>query len=129
MATLAAQVADAFIKFRTVCKEVPGRVHALSNEVADLQLVLQYLSAVTDERRQQTSDDQLHIPILVSQAEEILQEIKKIVEALTKICASSNRVFLRASQWRKFDPKLRSLKDAINAIKSSINLLIGASNS
>ena len=104
-------------------------MHALSNEVADLQLVLQYLSAVTDERRQQTSDDQLHIPILVSQAEEILQEIKKIVEALTKICASSNRVFLRASQWRKFDPKLRSLKDAINAIKSSINLLIGASNS
>ena len=116
-------------KLRTVCKEVPGRVHALSNEVADLQVVLQQLTAVAEERRQLTSDDQLHIPSLVSQAEEKLKEIKKIVEALAKLCASNNKVFLRASQWRKFDPKLKSLKDDINAIKSSLNLLIGASNS
>ena len=98
VATLATQVADAFITFRTICKELTGRVHALSNEVADLQVVLQQLTAVIEERRHLTNDDQLHIPSLVSQAPEKLEEIKKIVEALINLCASGNKVFLRASQ-------------------------------
>jgi hypothetical protein len=61
LATLAARAADALNKFRRVCAEVPAIVHALSNEVADLHVVLQQLTAIVKERRYLIDGDQCHI--------------------------------------------------------------------
>jgi enamine deaminase RidA (YjgF/YER057c/UK114 family) len=50
VATLAAQIAAALSDLRTLCKQLPGRLHALSNEVSDVEVVLIQVAKVIEER-------------------------------------------------------------------------------
>jgi archaellum component FlaC len=128
IATIAAQVGVAFKKLREVCVELPGRVHALSNEVNDLEVVLYQLGSVVQEQHGLTDNDQAAIGSLIAQARERLEELRKIVERLVAVCTNRPTMF-RATVWRSLYPKLQSLQEEIRDIKSSLNVLIGASNS
>ena len=128
LATLAAQVGRAFIKLRESCLELPGRIIALSNEVADLEIVLHQLKTVLEERQQLNDIDQYEIGQLIVQARERMQEMLSILNHLDDVCARRTTI-LRASLWRKVHPKLQSLQEEIRTIKNSLNILIGASNS
>ena len=52
VAGLAAKTGRAFYDLRSACKSLPGRLHALSNEVVDLELVLHQVAALAEKRAQ-----------------------------------------------------------------------------
>lgn len=128
LATLTAQLGVRFQKLRETCAELPGRIHALNDEVADLEVVLIQLSSVIQERNCFTENDGLTMDHLMLQAREKLEEINTIIERLTAVCCRKTLV-PRASLWRKLHPKLQSLQEEIKVIKSSLIMLLGASNS
>ena len=128
VATLAGQVGKAFAELRRDCSELPGRLHALSNEVADIDFVLRQVASVLQERNGLSDNDANSIPPLITQADAKLKELKGILDRLAETC-TRRRVLLRASVWRKWHPKLQALQADIRAIKCSLNVLLGASNS
>lgn len=128
IATVAAQVTTAFAELRKDSVELPGRLHALSNEVADIEFVLYQVAAVLQERNCLSDDDKQSIPALLGQADAKLKQLKNILDRLAGLC-TRRRVLLRASVWRKWLPKLQELQADIRGIKCSLNVLLGASNS
>lgn len=52
VAALAAKTGSAFHHLRSACKTLPGRLHALSNEVTNIELVLRQVAAVVEKRAQ-----------------------------------------------------------------------------
>ncbi|KAF6220492.1 hypothetical protein HO133_002925 [Letharia lupina] len=113
-AILAAQISTAFAELRNDTAELPGRLHALSNEVADIEFVLYQVVAALQERNCMSDSDQGSIP--------------DIFDYLAGSC-TRRRVLWRAAVWRKWLPKLQALQADVRAIKCSLNVLLGASNS
>ena len=128
IATVAAQVGAAFAELRKDCTELPGRLHALKNEVADVEFVLHQVAAVLKERNCLSDTDKASIPTLLSQADVKLKDLEVILDRFKGSC-TTRRVLSRASVWRKWQPKLQALQIDIRAVKCSLNVLLGASNS
>lgn len=128
IATLAGQIGTAFAELRRDCIELPGRLHALSNEVADIEFVLHQVAAVLQERNCLSDNDKGSIPVLLQQTDGKLTEVKSILDHLAGTC-TRKRVLLRASVWRKWYPRIQTLQADIRTIKCSLNVLLGASNS
>ena len=128
IASLASYVCAAFAELRKDCSELPARLDALSNEVADIEFVLHQVAAVLQERNCLSDSDKESIPALLKQAEVKLKALKEILDQLRGSCAA-RKVLLRASVWRKWLPKLQALQRDIRTVKCSLNVLLGASNS
>jgi hypothetical protein len=128
IAALAGQIGSAFAALRTMCKDMPGRLHALNNEVADFEVVLYQVAAIIKERTSLPATDETTITQLLQQAKAKLNELKDIVEYLIATCTERG-VIIRASAWRKGQPRLQALQEDIKTIKGSLNIIIGASNS
>lgn len=131
LATLAASTGAAFKELRGLCRDLPGRLHALSNEVADIELVLHQVATVFEKRARDPTlkDQQAHIPHLLNQARSKLYELRAIVLALIEICKTAKIPIFRAHAWRKNQPRLQALQEDIKTIKCSLNIMLGASNS
>src|SRR5947207_9001344 len=83
VATIAGQIRTAFADLRSICRILPGRVHALNNEVADLEIVLLELATLIKRRAVLPADsEQLAIPHLLKQANIKLVELQSIVGRL-----------------------------------------------
>ena len=128
VATVAAQIGSVFAELRTHCIELPGRLHALNNEVADIEVVLYQVAAAVNDRSSLPASDQTAIPQLLKQAKTKLSELNDIIERLAATC-DRKKVILRASAWRKEQPKLQALQEDIKTVKCSLNIMLGASNS
>ncbi|KAH8645547.1 ankyrin repeat-containing domain protein [Tricladium varicosporioides] len=133
VATLAAKVTVTISKMRAIY-ELPGRLHAINNEVADLEVVLRQISTITTERKalQQLpaptcSDDAL--PNLLSRADDKLRKLKQILERLLKSCVGGGKFVARAKVWCIEKSKLHDLQDELHVIKASLNVMLGASHS
>jgi TolA-binding protein len=130
VATVAASTCRAFADLRALCKSLPGRLHALNNEVADIEVVLIQVATVFDERAYSIPEKhQQAIPRLLDQANDKLNQLQSTIEQLTKLYASTKIVVLQAHTWRREQPKLRALQEDIKTIKCNLNILLGASNS
>lgn len=131
VAGLAAKTAQVFDDLRSSCKTLPGRLHALSNEVSDLELVLRQVASVVDERANDPilRDQRCHIPQLMKQAQSKLGELRSIVEKLRDVCTVGKVPLLNVYAWRKDQPKLQMLQEDIRTVKCSLNIMLGASNS
>jgi Fungal N-terminal domain of STAND proteins len=129
IATLAAQTGAAFHRLRETCNALPGRLLALVNEVADLEAVLREVAHLTHDRRRDLLGKSSYISQLLSQATSKLTELKGLVDKLDKACAQTKIPLVKARAWRKAQSKLLHLQEGIKTIKSSLNVLIGASNS
>jgi hypothetical protein len=129
--TLVAQCSDAFCKLRDVCKTLPGRLHALNNEIADLHGVLNDVTALMYERDRNSipQDEQTNIIRITSHLNAELAELKSIVEKLTASCDQSPIPLLQAKAWSRVQKKLLSVQEDIRTAKSQLNILLGASNS
>ena len=131
VAGMAASTGRTFQELRSLCKTLPGRLHALSNEVADIELVLNQVAAVFRER----GNDpvlQAHvsgIPTLVEGANSKLQELKSIIERFSQSCRGNRVSWSGAYLWRKDQARLQILQEDIRSIKCSLNIMLGASNS
>ena len=131
VASLAAKTARTFNDLRVTCKTLPGRLHALSNEVSDLELVLRQVASVFDQRRNDPvlKDNECHIPQLMTQAQSKLEELRAIVQKLCDICANAKIPLLNVHAWRRDQPRLQRLQEDIQTVKCSLNVMLGASNS
>ena len=131
VASLAAKTGRAFGELRNLCKTLPGRLHALSNEVADIELVLYQVATVYKSREAEPSlqDENAEIWYLLEEAQKKLEELRAIIVRLTSICERTKAPVLGAISWRKDQQKLQALQDEIKGIKCSLNIMLGASNS
>lgn len=129
VATFAAQICSALSELRSLCQSLPGRLHAVNNEVADLELVLFQVAALIKGRACLPESKQSAIPHLLKQASAKLVELKSIVDRLAITCRNSKIPLLGANAWRKEQRKLEELQDDIRTVKCSLNIMLGASNS
>ncbi|KAI9843806.1 MAG: hypothetical protein M1837_006066 [Sclerophora amabilis] len=131
VATLAASTGRAFGDLRDLCKTLPGRLHALSNEVADIELVLHQVASVVEKRACNSilQDQHDNIPQLLKQGQAKLEELRTIIQKITEVCRRTKIPLLRVHSWRKDQPKLQALQEDIKIVKCSLNVMLGASNS
>ncbi|KAF2149926.1 hypothetical protein K461DRAFT_245163 [Myriangium duriaei CBS 260.36] len=129
IATLAAQVSSAFAKLRTLCRELPGRLYALNNEVADLECILGQLGLLIQTRQIHLGDNCYALPRILRQARDRLEELQVVIEKLTSAYRIAKVKLSAAGTWRKLHPKLQTIQDDLKGIKSNMNLILGASNS
>ncbi|KAL9010795.1 MAG: hypothetical protein Q9173_004301 [Seirophora scorigena] len=131
VAGLAASTSRAFQELRSLCKTLPGRLHALSNEVADFELVLHQVAIAFEERSTDPlfKDHASSIPKVLQGADCKLEELGAIVQKFSRSCRGSRALFIEALTWRKDLPKLQGLQEDIRTIKCNLNILLGASNS
>ncbi|KAK4206773.1 hypothetical protein QBC37DRAFT_457664 [Rhypophila decipiens] len=124
LAGLAASTCTAISDLRALCKGVPGRLHAVSNEVADLELVLTQVATLLQDRAVLSSSAQLGpLPHLLSQARNKLREVSAIVQRLKAVSTNSKFPLSAAKAWRKEQGQLQTLQDDIRTVKSSLNIL------
>lgn len=129
VAELAGAICSAIATLRSICKSLPGRLHGVNNEVADLELVLSQLALLLKERAVLPDSEHSAIPHLLRQARLKLTELETIVRRLTTACTASRILLLGASIWRKEQSRLQALQDDISTVKSSLNIMLGASSS
>lgn len=127
--TLASQTCSALSELRSVFQSLPGRLHAVNNEVADLNFVLFQVSSLIEDRSCLPESKFSAIPHILGQAGKKLLEIKNIVSKLTRACGATRTPIVWANLWRKEQGRLQSLQDDIRAIKANLNIMLGASNS
>ena len=127
----AASTGRAFKELRELCNTLPGRLHALSNEVSDIELVLYQVASVVEKRTGDLAlkEQEPHIQHLLDQAGSKLSELRTIVETLMDIVKKTKIPIFRAHAWRKNQPRLQALQEDIKTVKCSLNIMLGASNS
>jgi hypothetical protein len=133
VATTATKVSSALSDLRRLCKTLPNRLHALNNEISDIEVVLYQVAKVVEERScsliAMTETDRDTIPQILKKAETKLTELKEIIDRISLATTRGSVALLRAGLWRKEQPKLEALQEDIKAIKSNLNVILGASNS
>lgn len=131
VASLAAKTCTTFAKLRGLHKAIPGRLHALNNEVVDIELVLYQVAALVREREARLSREreQADIEHLVEQAKTKLDQLRAIVNRLCNTCIDTKLSPFRGYRWHKEQETLQDLQNGINSIKCSLNIILGASHS
>ncbi|KAK4203616.1 hypothetical protein QBC40DRAFT_21245 [Triangularia verruculosa] len=131
VASLAASTCSAISELRSLCKGLPGRIHAVGNEVADLEVVLSQVATLLKERSNLLGSQQTisAIPHLLVQARLKLSQLAAIVERLTAASLDYKIPVIKAGIWLKEQGRLQTLQEDIRTVKSSLNILLGASNS
>ena len=111
ISAIAASTARAFKELRKLCTTLPGRLHALSNEVSDIELVLYQVALVIEKRAGEATlkKQEAHIQHLLNQAGSKLGELRTIVESLAVIVKTTKLPIFRAHAWRKNQPRLQAL--------------------
>lgn len=121
--TLISQITKAFHNLREVCRNLPGRLHALNNEVVDLRAILQDLEAIA------TQPGHTNVTTALDQLRARLRELHDILLVLGDACSRSKIPLVQARQWSKVHRKLLSLQEDIKTQKSHLHIALGASHS
>ena len=129
VATLAGRICTAFADLRSLCRSLPGRLHALNNEVADLEIVLCELASLIESRAVLPDSKQSAIPHLLTQANIKLVELQSIVGRLRTTRRDTKIPIVAANLFRTEQSKLQTLQEDIRSVKCNLNILLGASKS
>lgn len=98
VATLAVQTSNTFNDLRTLCRRLPGRIHAVNNEVSDLELILLQVASLLEERSSYLPESkQSIIPNLLHETTENLTEIKTITNRFINVCRRTTLSLLVAN--------------------------------
>lgn len=127
---IAAQVSHILAEIRGDWDALPGRIHALNNEVQDFNAVLHQVAIAV--RKVSALDEHGHAaPAFVAQicrGKTSLLELKTILERLLAAGSKKRDAIPRVLLWRSEQRRV-VLHDEIKQVKSSLNDLLGASNS
>lgn len=126
--SFSSQICSAISSLRSLCKTLPGRLHAVNNEVADLELVLSQVATLVEGRASLPESRYSAVPHLLKQARSKLSEVDDIVKRLTEIFVKSKTPLSRMNAWRKEQDRLQRLQDDIHTVKSSLNIMLGATH-
>lgn len=127
--TFASKICSSISDLRSLCKSLPGRIHAVGNEVADLELVLLQLNGLIKDRACLPESKYSAVPHLLKQARLKLNEVENIINSLTHVYLKSRVPLGLLHAWRTEQARLKELQDDIRTIKSSLNIMLGAANS
>ncbi|OHE91175.1 B-cell lymphoma 3-encoded protein [Colletotrichum orchidophilum] len=129
--TVAAQVANLLVGIREEWDSLPGRMHALSNEIQDFNVVLQQVAIAVKDRRVSGLDayGELTLLPLLTRGNHVLMDLKAILERLLATGTKKKEAISRVLMWRREQGTMSSLQEQIKQVKSSLNVLLGASNS
>lgn len=125
----ASKISSSISELRSLCKSLPGRIHAVGNEVADLELVLLQVNGLIEERASLPEAKYSAVPHLLKQARSKLNEVQNIINSLTHMYLKSRIPLGLLHAWRTEQVRLKELQDDIRTIKSSLNIMLGAANS
>ncbi|KAL9084863.1 MAG: hypothetical protein Q9159_004984 [Coniocarpon cinnabarinum] len=125
---LSASTTKAFRNLRSLCKNFPGRLHALNNEVSDIDLVLHEVAHVARARTTHSAIplDDSTLQRLLQQAYQKLDEIRIVVLRLTEVSEQARPSLFTAHAWKKNQPRLQTLQEELQAIKCSLNIILGS---
>lgn len=129
VATLAASVCSSIASLRSLCNSLPGRIHAVNNEVTDLELVLMQVALLIKERSCLPENRETSLPHLLKHATEKLLQLKELIEYLTRAYKDSRATIVAATAWRKEQKNLQDLQEEIKNVKCNLNIMLGVSNS
>lgn len=131
VATLAGQVCSVFGELRSLCRSLPGRLAAVNNEVADLELVLYEVASLVERQSSLPDPDSKKSPLphLVKQAGGKLRELQAVVDRLRVSYRDALHPLLAANLLRKEQSHLQLLQQQIRSVKCDLNILLGASHS
>ena len=132
VATVTAQIISLLSDIRSSGKAWPGRLHALNNELEDLSVVLHQVMTTVENRKSRKihGDVEENIPQLLAQGWQQLASLQAILARLTSPEGTkSDNAVTRALLWRREQPQVAAIQVAIKRVKSSLNVLLGASNS
>ncbi|KAL8830340.1 MAG: hypothetical protein Q9170_005776 [Blastenia crenularia] len=121
-AGLAAKTGIAFNDLRTACKTLPGSLHALSNEVVDIELVLRQVALLVDKREEDPifKDQQANIPHFLKQARTKLDELFILIQVDLKAISMANNQS-NQDQTALQDQLQISFLDQSNGLKAQID--------
>ena len=109
VATVTTQIISTLTELRAL-KNLPRRLHAINNEVTDLEVVLYQLeSLVADRKSLHTLATQDRLPHVLHRADTELQELSSTVQQLLQSCVGSSKFFIRAKTWAFEKPKIQEI--------------------
>lgn len=133
LAVAAHTTCEALGKLRSIFKTLPGRLHALNNEVADLEIVLNELATLIKERQAvpvlENPKGHDQIPAIVNHTQNLLSDLRRIVEQIS-VAGGCSKIapVQKIRAWQRHITQLNLLQDEIRTAKSSLNLIIGTSS-
>ncbi|OAA52958.1 ankyrin repeat containing protein [Cordyceps fumosorosea ARSEF 2679] len=130
--TVAVQVGKLLTGLHEDWEALPGRVHALNNEIQDFTVVLNQVNIAAQERRLSHWGSRGHLSLhaVLARAEVNLLDIKAILDKIVASSGSRKKAAIpRLLIWRKEQGRLAALQEMIRQVKSSLNVILGASNS
>lgn len=132
IAGVAGAITSTISRLRSI-QALPARLHAVSNEVADLEVVLRQVAANVTERKASLlpgSGDEDALPDVLRRANEKLLELKDTLDRVIKSCVSGNGRFVsRARAWYGEKPKIQELQGELHTIKASLNIMLASAQS
>ncbi|KAJ8129715.1 hypothetical protein O1611_g3915 [Lasiodiplodia mahajangana] len=128
-ATLARNVATAIFSLRSACKLLRGRLHAVHNEVADLELVLDQFSRLVRGSGHMSDSKESIFPYHLGQARSNLREVHAIVRTWASAYVASQSPFVVKSDARKEQRKLQTLQEDIQTVNRRLSVILEVSNS
>lgn len=135
IATAAEQTRRALDRVRTALKTLPGRLSALNNQVTDLEVLLRQIASLMASRNDHpelvTTEAQDRIRDVIRRADVLLQELRDLSAKVEKAGDGHSRMgsIQRSRAWQRHLPRLHEIQDELSDLKSTINLLLGTSNS
>ncbi len=130
VATVAVQVSNIIAEIRGNWDALPGRIHALNNEIQDFNAVLHQVAIAVKERRFPDQDGHIEstLPTQLARGERVLLDLRAILERLSTGPKKRDAI-PRVLMWKREQGRVAILQEEIKQVKSSMNILLGASNS
>ncbi|RYP12553.1 hypothetical protein DL765_007255 [Monosporascus sp. GIB2] len=131
VAGVAVKICQVLANIRSDFSGLPGRLHALNNEIEDFRVVLQHVltKAETKERRDTSANLDTSLISLLDQGLTSLLALKEILDGFVSGRARKRESLLRNISWRRQQGRVTMLQEDVKRVKSSLNVLLGVSNS
>ncbi|KAE9362625.1 hypothetical protein N431DRAFT_144457 [Stipitochalara longipes BDJ] len=129
VATAAAQISQAISRLRTF-SEIPGRVYALKNEVTDFEVVLRQIGYALQQQSLAPDTNRGSLKEILVRTKMHLTNLAQALERVENSCSRGNvKIISRSAIWCKEKVLFDGFQNDLHAAKSSLHLLLGASNS
>lgn len=129
IATAAAQISKAISRLRAF-GEVPSQVYRLKNEVADLEVVLLQVGSALQEKNLALEPEQGSLEQILGRTKAHLTDLAKALDNVANACAGGKfKDIRRGTIWWKWKALFQDFQDDIHAVKETLNVILGASNS
>ncbi|WEW59246.1 hypothetical protein PRK78_004715 [Emydomyces testavorans] len=129
IAVAASQICKAISRLRAF-GEVPGRVYSLRNEVTDLEVVLRQVAHALQQNSLAPDTDQKSLRQILERTRGTLVDLAKALERVGNAFVGGKvKIITRSAIWFKEREPFQAFQDDIRAVKESLNIMLGASNS